>query len=116
PFDPIAIAANYSDNCGGDVTVNLTDTAQTGDDCSWTLVYTYEVVDACGNALTGESITYTGSDQTAPILVSVVQNGQVSCADIPEDRKSVVEGMAVAANCSDNCVGEVNVKAISTAR
>jgi len=94
PFDAVAVAANYSDNCGGNVTVNLTGTNQSGDDCSWTLTYTYDVVDVCGNTLTGESITHTGSDQTAPTLVSGGGNMTVTCDAIPD---------AMAPIYGDNC-------------
>ena len=45
----------YSDNCGGAVTASLTNTSVTGTDCSWTVTYTYDVKDACGNTLSGQT-------------------------------------------------------------
>jgi hypothetical protein len=65
PFDENDVASNYTDNCNN-LTINLTGTSLTGTDCDWTLVYTYEVVDDCDNALEGETITHTGSDQDIP--------------------------------------------------
>ncbi|SNR79314.1 SprB repeat-containing protein, partial [Lutibacter agarilyticus] len=86
PFDAVAVAGSYSDNCSGVVTVNLTDTTQTGDVCGWTLVYTYEVVDSCGNKLEGETITHTGQDQTPPTITAPA-NVTVECTDstLPAD-------------------------------
>jgi hypothetical protein len=66
PFDAVAAAAGYTDNCGGAVTATLTDTQVTGTDCDWTVTYTFTVTDVCGNELTGQTYSNTGSDQTAP--------------------------------------------------
>ncbi|MEW4924582.1 Ig-like domain-containing protein, partial [Algibacter sp. 2305UL17-15] len=65
PFDGPSILSNYSDNCNGNLTINLTNTDLSGDNCGWTLTYTYEIVDASNNKLEGETITHTGSDQDA---------------------------------------------------
>ncbi|MBW6537131.1 MAG: hypothetical protein K0B11_19135 [Mariniphaga sp.] len=97
PFDAADVAANYSDNCGGEVTVNLTNTSQTGDNCGWTLVYTYEVVDECGNKLEGETITHTGKDQTAP-TITTKGNKTVD----PEEGECGAY-VAVSAKATDNC-------------
>src|SRR5690606_25482150 len=78
PFDAATVALNYSDNCS-DVTVILTDTSLTGDNCNWTLIYTYDVFDSCGNALQNETITHTGSDQTSPVIDTDAQNMTVEC-------------------------------------
>ena len=59
----------YTDNCGEGVTATLTNTAKTGTDCNWTVTYTYEVKDACLNALTNQTYSYSGKDQTNPIIV-----------------------------------------------
>ena len=40
----------------------------TGDDCSWTVTYTFKVVDDCGNELTGQTYSHTGSNQDPPIF------------------------------------------------
>jgi hypothetical protein len=73
PFDPIATAASYSDNCLEAVNVMLDNTSVTGDNCSWTLTYTYHVSDECGNSLTNQMIMHTGGDTEAPTF------------DVPED-------------------------------
>ncbi len=65
-FDAEAAAAGYTDNCGGTVTATLTNTQVTGDDCAWTVTYTFKVSDECGNELIGQTIVHSGSDQTAP--------------------------------------------------
>jgi hypothetical protein len=67
-FSPSNAILGYSDNCGAAVTATLTGTATTGTDCSWTVTYTYKVVDACGVEFTGQAYTHTGSDQTIPVI------------------------------------------------
>jgi HYR domain len=65
-----AIAALYTDNCG---TVVVTKSgAPTGTNCNWTATYTYTIADNCGNALPNFVITYSGSDQSAPVFTSGV--------------------------------------------
>ncbi len=51
PIDESGVAAGYTDNCGV-VTAAIRDTAMTGNDCSWTVTYTYDVSDECGNSVT----------------------------------------------------------------
>ena len=68
------IAALYTDNCGGTITVVKTGTP-TGDDCSWTVTYHYTVKDKCGNYATAVDITYSGGDKTAPALTGIVPSG-----------------------------------------
>ncbi|WP_340114583.1 hypothetical protein, partial [Maribellus mangrovi] len=65
-FDAATIAGSYSDNCLGSMIAIPTDTLFINNNCGWTITYTYKVVDQCGNELSGETITYSGSDQTAP--------------------------------------------------
>ena len=70
PAGPTAndIKALYTDNCGGNVIVTKSG-SPTGNDCNWSVTYTYEVKDACNNIVTpSPTITYTGKDQTAPSL------------------------------------------------
>ncbi|MBK9985109.1 MAG: hypothetical protein IPP15_22590 [Saprospiraceae bacterium] len=71
-FDAVAAAGGYTDICGGAVTAVETGTeVVTGTDCAWTVTYTFSVLDACGNILTGQTYTHTGSDLTAPTLTGV---------------------------------------------
>ena len=70
PAGPTAndIKAIYTDNCGGNVIVTKSG-SPTGNDCNWSVTYTYEVKDACNNIVTpSPTVTYTGKDQTAPSL------------------------------------------------
>ncbi|MBE0667312.1 MAG: DUF11 domain-containing protein, partial [Bacteroidales bacterium] len=60
------IAAQYSDNCSI-VNAELTDTNITGDNCAWTVVYTYAVEDACQNQ-TIATVTFTGGDTQPPSI------------------------------------------------
>ncbi|MCH7399743.1 hypothetical protein MM236_17235, partial [Belliella sp. DSM 107340] len=114
PFDALAVATNYTDNCAGAVTVTLTDTELTGNDCAWTLTYTYQVADTCGNLLEDETITYSGSDQTAP--TGTAPQGQVdvdACASAAETAVPF-DAVAVATNYTDNCAGAVTVTLTNT--
>src|SRR5690606_28889764 len=54
PAAPLAtdIALLYTDNCSTP-TASLTSTDVTGDNCSWSVKYTYTVTDGC-NAITAE--------------------------------------------------------------
>ena len=67
PFNATNAITGYTDLCGGSVTATLTDTQVTGTDCNWTVTYTFTVKDACNNALTGQTYSNTGSDQTIPV-------------------------------------------------
>ncbi|MBK7094708.1 MAG: HYR domain-containing protein [Saprospiraceae bacterium] len=58
----------YTDNCGQPVTAELTGTVTTGDDCNWTVTYTYTVKDVCGNPLANQTYRHSGMDLTAPKL------------------------------------------------
>jgi hypothetical protein len=72
-----AIAALYSDNCGGAITVEKSETP-TGDDCSWSVTYHYTVKDKCGNFATAVDIIYSGGDKTNPV-VTCPANFSVDC-------------------------------------
>ena len=65
------IRALFTDGCGGQVTVTKSGTPS-GDHCGWTVTYTYEVSDPCGNKVTpSPTITYSGRDQTPPLLTGI---------------------------------------------
>ena len=64
-----SIAALYSDNCSS-VTATLLSSVPTGDNCAWTVTYTYSIVDACGNAAPNAVIVYTGGDTEAPTFTA----------------------------------------------
>ena len=114
PFNAATIAANYADNCGGLITITLTNTLFIGDDCGWVLVYTYNASDPCGNMLVAHSITHTGSDQTAPVGTppgtSTGNNACKSNATTLYPFNAVV----ASAGYSDNCGGMVTAELTNT--
>jgi hypothetical protein len=75
PFSVLNAIQGYTDNCGGSVTAELTNTSFTGTNCGWTVTYTYSVKDLVGNTLANQSYSNTGSDQTAPTLTGVAYTG-----------------------------------------
>ncbi|MBR3945800.1 MAG: HYR domain-containing protein, partial [Bacteroidales bacterium] len=61
------IKALYTDNCGG-FTVEHT-TSESGNNCSWTVRYTYTITDLCGNTVDpAPYIEYTGGDTEDPTI------------------------------------------------
>ena len=68
-FSSAKALEGYTDLCSGTtLTATMTGTLVTGDDCSWTVVYTYTVKDVCLNAFAGQTYSEVGSDDTAPSL------------------------------------------------
>ncbi len=95
------IALLYTDNCGGAITVTKSGSA-TGDDCSWSVTYTYRVFDKCGNeVLPSPTITYSGGDKTPPEFTAPEEI--TICRDISGDfdRDPVNTGEVI--DASDNC-------------
>ena len=104
-----AIAALYTDNCGGAITVTKSGTPA-GNDCAWSVTYNYTVRDWRGNYVTpAPSITYSGGDKTAPSLTGVFPTGQTNMnlcyAAIPAGPSEA----AIAALYTDNCGGAITV-------
>jgi gliding motility-associated-like protein len=114
PFIPAVVGANYTDNCNAAVIVNLTNTAQVGDDCGWQLRYTYEVIDACGNTLENESITHTGQDQTAPTGTAPIGVTDADVCAANAQTNFPFSPLAVRANYTDNCNTSVIVNLTNT--
>ncbi len=109
-----SIAALYSDNCGGPITVTKSGTP-TGNDCAWTVTYTYTVRDWRSNYVTVvPSVMYSGGDMTAPVLVGTFPTGQTNmnlCFT------SIPAGPAIADIASlytDNCGGPITVTKTGT--
>src|SRR5690242_21519119 len=69
------IAAQYTDNCGGAITVVKTIGSQIVNTCGWSVTYHYTIADQCGNFAAPVDITYNGSDQTAPTLTGTIPSG-----------------------------------------
>ena len=106
----------YSDNCGGAVTATLTNTSVTGDDCAWTVTYTFTIEDACGNQLTGQTYSNTGSDQTAPTLTGAAYTGTTGTDACQSDAATAAPFVAANAiqGYSDNCGGAVTATLTNT--
>src|SRR5688500_14961890 len=75
PFSAINAIQGYIDNCGETVTAQLTGTDVTGDECDWTVTYTFTILDECFNPLATQSYSNTGSDQIAPTLTGTPYAG-----------------------------------------
>lgn len=80
-----------------------------GSDCDWTAHYIYKVSDSCDNSFK-DTVTYTGSDQTAPTLTgtwpSDSSNINKSKADIPAG-PTKAEIKALFTDCADITVDSV---------
>jgi len=103
PIAPTAgeIAALYTDNCehvkvSGELVSKRTKTKN--DDCGWVEIHVYTVKDYCDANAFEFSITYTGSDQSAPVFnekaIEGLKDITVDCDKIPD---------AVAIPYTDNC-------------
>ncbi len=106
------IKALYMDNCGGNVIVINLGGQVTGDDCNWSVTYTYRVKDACYNEiLPRPTITYSGGDKTAPVLkpgatFPIGQTGMNLCKSSAPAGPSLEE---IEALYMDNCGGSITV-------
>jgi hypothetical protein len=105
PFNGPAMAANYTDDCDGELTAILTKTTLTGNNCAWALKYTFKVIDKGGNILSGRTITHTGGNHSIPTgvppLVSINNN---ACIDNAMANYPFNPAIAIA-GYSDNCGG-----------
>jgi large repetitive protein len=103
------IAALFQDECS-DVTVTKSG-EPTGDDCEWSVIYSYEVFDACGNQY-GENvrIEYSGGDTSAPQLKknAVIPTGNMASELCFLEKEQGPTEEEIAQLFEDNC-GNVNV-------
>jgi HYR domain len=110
-----AIAALYTDNCG---TVVVTKSgAPTGTNCNWTAAYTYTIADNCGNALPSITITYSGSDQSAPVFTNVIPTQIINtgaganCSGVMPDYRN----LAIVTDCGTFTLAQLAPNAPGTA-
>jgi large repetitive protein len=109
-FDAMAAAAGYDDVCGGPVTASLTNTVVTGNNCSWTVTYTFSVSDPCMNMLPGQTIVHTGGDETAPSITTPASNSSAECQGTDSNANTAyiawlaANGGAVASDLCGNSV------------
>ena len=71
------IKALYEDNCGGEVIVSKSG-EPTGNDCGWSVTYTYVIKDTCENETTA-SVSYSG--KTADFVMPANGTKTVQCID-----------------------------------
>src|SRR5690606_34934318 len=107
-FSSAKALEGYSDVCSGtNLTATLTNTLVEGNDCDWTVTYTYTVFDECLNPLTGQTYVETGSDDTFPV-VTAPSTIDIECSNAaPVGATTIVEFLALSgAAASDNCTPE----------
>ena len=95
------IAALYTDNCGGAITVTKSGTP-TGNDCAWSVTYTYTVRDWHFNYVASvPTITYSGGDNTRPTWTTAAGNldRTVACSDAA----ALTAAQALSPVATDNC-------------
>uniref|UniRef100_UPI00321782C3 T9SS type A sorting domain-containing protein n=1 Tax=uncultured Draconibacterium sp. TaxID=1573823 RepID=UPI00321782C3 len=99
----------YSDVCSGtNLTAVLTGTVVEGDNCDWTITYTYSVVDQCTNAFEGQHYTTVGGDNTPPALTGdpYVQDGSVdACKPTLSEAELAFSSANALVGYSDVCSG-----------
>ena len=109
PFNAANAVQGWVDNCSATVTATLTDTQVSGTDCSWTVTYTYNVSDACGNSSTG-TYSNTGGDYTVPVVVAPTTSDLECESDLPAAETTIAGFNALpGASASDNCTATANL-------
>ncbi|MEI7898196.1 MAG: immunoglobulin-like domain-containing protein, partial [bacterium] len=113
---PEAIAALFTDNCGGTVTATKS-RVETGNNCNWDVKYVYEVKDACGNIkVPSPTLNYHGGDATIPVITLTGS----SSVEICQNSTYTDNGATASDNCSGNitanivCVNPINVAVPAT--
>ena len=116
PFNAAHAIEGYSASCGSTVTATLTNTVVTGTNCGWVVNYTFNVSDICGNTLTNQTYSNTGSDQTAPTLTGTPYAGTTGTNACYSNASSVVSFDAANAiqGYTDNCSGIVTATLTNT--
>ena len=107
PLADINLVTNVADNCGGTVTISVSETNNEGSGCNGNpliITRTYTLTD-CSGLATNLIQTIRVEDNTAPIFTSELpQNISVSCDAIPNPANM---------SGSDNC-GEVTITVLDT--
>jgi HYR domain len=120
PVGPLeaAVAALYTDNCGGLITVVKTRVNNSTNNCNWSITYTYSIKDKCNNeVLPRPTVTYTGSDQTAPVFTSGIIPDQTLNTGIGVNCSAFMPsyiGLFTATDCSGVTYAQLAPNAIGT--
>jgi len=104
-----AMGVAISDNCtaDGSLVVTSSDGAPSGS-CPWTIIRTYTVTDACGNASTVTQ-TINVDDTTVPTItgtLNVINQAGCSAAGVPAAVNTVAALEAMGVAISDNCTAD----------
>ncbi len=94
---PAPAQVTATDNCDGDVTIELTETQTDG--CPFTITRTWTATDACGNASTATQTIYV-YDDTPPVFVDDPADITVNCGEVPDPQDCIA---------TDNCTDSVAV-------
>jgi gliding motility-associated-like protein len=102
PAPDVSVVADASDNCSTAVVAFVGDSAPTLVGCEETIIRTYSVTDACGNAINVTQSLIRTIDTTAPAFVEILPEIEISlnCDQIPT---------AAMLTAIDNCSGNVPV-------
>lgn len=113
-FDAEALAAYYKDECGNTLEVHQTHFIVEGDNCSWTATYTYDVIDACGNSLEGQTISHSGGDKTPPTGTPPADiTTAEGCMPTQMQANEDFDAEMAADDYTDNCGGTVTAEFVS---
>ncbi|MFN8331530.1 MAG: hypothetical protein U0T81_09990 [Saprospiraceae bacterium] len=113
-FDAVLAASGYSDGCGGVVTAELVSAVVSGSKCSWSILYTFKVKDECGNELTGQNYTRSGSDQSAPTgTAPALITGVNACLPTQGEADASFDAVIAASGYTDGCGGTVTAELVS---
>jgi hypothetical protein len=114
-FNPASAVIGYEDNCGIH-TATLTSTSVTGDNCDWTVHYTYSIIDIHNNELTGQVYVHNGKDLTPPDLADCVPadlNDTFECAGLDGNEAAAIDWNQANINylmsCATDLCGTVTV-------
>lgn len=96
-----SIEGLYTENCSS-VNATLISSVPSGDNCNWTMTYTYTVADNCGNAAPNAIVIYTGGDNQAPSLFGNLPGGNTGSTCVANAPTAPATG-SIALLYHDNC-------------
>src|SRR5204863_298944 len=87
-----------------------------GTDCAWTVTYTFDISDFCGNLLSNQTYSNTGSDQTPPSLTGAPFAGTSGTDDCMANAALAApfDGPSAIIGYTDNCGAPVTATFANT--